>query len=158
MYYKGCQCNLSVTWISFQRYIIWLRAICIFVTRAREDRGDLSEKAISTLARQIHHVFSGTLCVWVCVCGGRLLFRVSYCMSDLARQSDPQWLDSPLPLLFNVIPFSNRSPRPSLWDSRFHLCFISPRPLAMFPVFVIVRGIRIFTFVCYLCQQSGIFY
>lgn len=33
--YKECQCNLSVTWISFQRCIIWLRVICIFVTRER---------------------------------------------------------------------------------------------------------------------------
>lgn len=91
-------------------YVIWLRVICIFVTR-EAGQGNLSEKVISTSARQIHHVFR-------CVCA-LPFWRYAHteCISlyvfylccvivsirpDLARQSDLQWLPSLWILMYSL--------------------------------------------------------
>lgn len=61
-----------MTWISLVQYIIWLRVICVFVTREKGQKR-LPEKVISVTTIQIHHV-----CLWHFLIDVWVAFSVCY--------------------------------------------------------------------------------
>lgn len=168
LYYKACQCNLLATWISSLWYIMWLRVICICVTRER-GQWKPSETVISTSARQIHHVYSGpffSVCVYVCVWGLHFLLclTVCLCVCDCVHQAwfgQTVWptgtlLFSALALNFNVIPFLTiHRPLSSLCDSLTDFTWALPHfglcsECFLFPVFVAADII-----ICFTCDASN---